>query len=243
MLMITAHDGPARLGKYRELDTPTFLNINDTMHLIQDEPVPYNVPRPIAEFSVGKTLQYASESNYQGMAVIHGSKYPDLRIKCATELEKLGHDILVMANPQELVKRPWDLVKVIVNIREALNPNTTLYFPFTPPYFIPLLVYMGVDFFGKSSGDFYATLGMMLTPHKIYKLTKYSIYNLNHQDLKDYNEITMDFVLREVRENIKNGTMRNLVEERCCSNPEAMSALRILDRDYNHFVDKYTPLY
>jgi predicted RNA-binding protein len=53
----------------------------------------------------------------------------------------------------------------------------------------------------------------------------------------------MDFVLREVRENIKNGSLRNLVEQRCCSSPEAMSALRIADRDYTDFLDKYTALY
>ena len=53
----------------------------------------------------------------------------------------------------------------------------------------------------------------------------------------------MDFVIREVRENIKNGTLRNLVEQRCCSSPEAMSALRIADRDYTDFLDKYTSLY
>lgn len=52
----------------------------------------------------------------------------------------------------------------------------------------------------------------------------------------------MDFVLREVRENIKNGTLRNLVEERCCTSPEAMTALRVLDRDYPDFLEKYTQL-
>ena len=49
--------------------------------------------------------------------------------------------------------------------------------------------------------------------------------------------------MREVRANIQNGTLRNLVEERCCTSPEAMSALRILDRDYEDYVDIYTQLY
>ena len=68
-------------------------------------------------------------------------------------------------------------------------------------------------------------------------------YNFTLKELKEYNRKTMDFVLREVRENIKNGTLRNLVEQRCCSSPEAMSALRIADCDYTEYLDKYTPLY
>lgn len=241
--MITTHDGPARLGKYRKLDTPAYLKYDDTINLIKDEPAPYDVPRPIAEFSVDKTLQYASERYDQRMAVIQGSKYLDLRIKCARELEKLEYPILVIANPEELLNKPRDLVNVIVNIREVINPNTALYFPFNPPYFLPLLTYMGIDFFGESTADLYASLGMMLTAHKVYDLKKYYIYKLSLEALKKYNQKTMDFVIREVRENIKNGTMRNLVEERCCCNPKTRSALRILDREYSDFVDKFTPLY
>jgi 7-cyano-7-deazaguanine tRNA-ribosyltransferase len=50
-------------------------------------------------------------------------------------------------------------------------------------------------------------------------------------------------VIREVQEHIKNGTLRNLVEQRCCSSPESMSALRILDREHSDFIEKYTQLY
>ena len=132
---------------------------------------------------------------------------------------------------------------MVVNLKEVLNPNTALYFSFTPSSFIPLLAYMGIDFFGKATGDFYACLGIMMTPHRIYDLKMYSIYDLSREELKNYNRTTMDFVVREVRENIKNRTLRNLVEERCCSSPETMSTLRILDRDYSDFLDKYTPLY
>jgi 7-cyano-7-deazaguanine tRNA-ribosyltransferase len=241
--MITAHDGPARLGKYGELNTPALLRLDNSKTLVKDESAPYDVPKPIAEFSVRKTIQYALESNSKGIAVIHGSKYLDLRIQCARELEKLGNEVLTIANPEELIKRPRDLVNVIVNLKEVLNPNTALYFPFNPPCFIPLLAYMGIDFFGEDTGDFYAYLRMMLTPHRIYDLKKYPIYDLSREELKDHNQITLDFVVREVIENIKNGTLRNLVEERCCSSPETMSALRILDRDYRDFLDKYTLLY
>ena len=243
MLEIKMHDGPARLGIHDELVTPGLLRPDGLFNILKDEPMPYDVPEPLAQFSVQKTIQYARESEKTGIAVIHGSKYLNLRIECALELEKLGNHILMVANPEELLKRPRDLIKLVVNIRQQINPNTGLYFPFAKMPFIPLLAYLGVDFFGDRTNDYYAQLGMITTPQNIYNQKNYQIYDFSTQELKEFNHRTMDFVLREIRENIRNGTLRNLVEERCCSSTETMSALKILDRDYSEFLDKYTQLY
>jgi len=243
MLEINKHDGPARLGKYGEQETPGILSSDTPTPLIPDEPMPYNVPMPLAEFSVTSTIEKAKEEGQTGIAVVHGSKYPNLRVRCALELEKLGNSILLVANPEELLNRPMDLIKIMVELRENINPNTALYFPFIKTPFIPLLAYMGVDFFGADSNNFYSKIGQITTPHKIYDLKDYQLYQFNLEELKKYNQQTMDFVLREVRENIKNKTLRNLVEERCCSSPETMTTLRILDRDYGDYLAKYTSLY
>lgn len=243
MLEIETHDGPARLGKYEDQKTPCILKPDKLMPIIPDEPMPYNVPMALAEFSVKKTVENAVKSKKTGLAVIHGSKYPNLRLKCALELEKLGNHTLTVANSEELINRPVDLIKIVTELRQALNPGTALYFPFAKINFIPLLAYIGVDFFGAESGDFYAQLEMITTPHKIYELKDYQIFQFSPEELRDYNRNTLQFVLSEVRENIKNGTLRNLVEERCCSSPETMTALRILDRDYSKYLDEYAPLY
>lgn len=242
MLEIEVHDGPARLGKYGEMETPGMLH-PDTLPFIPDEPMPYNVPKALAEFSVNKTLEIAAQSDTTGIAAIHGSKYPDLRVRCALELEKLGNHVLLVANQEDLLNRPMDLIKILVKLRENIDPNTALYFPFVKTPFIPLLAYLGVDFFGQQTNNFYAHLGLLTTPHRIYELKDYQLYELNQKELEDYNQNTMDFVLREIRENIKNGTLRNLVEERSCSSTETMTALRILDRDYGDYLEKYTQLY
>ena len=71
----------------------------------------------------------------------------------------------------------------------------------------------------------------------------YKIFDLNSEELREYNKNTIEFIIREVQEHIKNGTLRNLVEERCCTSPEAMTALRLFDRDHKEFIDKYTQLY
>ena len=102
---------------------------------------------------------------------------------------------------------------------------------------------MGVDLFDNTSGMFYASLNTLLTPSMKYDLEKYKIFDMTHDELIDYNTKTMEFSIKEVQEHIKNGTLRNLVEERSCSSPEAMTALRLLDRDHSDFIDKYTQLY
>jgi 7-cyano-7-deazaguanine tRNA-ribosyltransferase len=242
MLEIKIHDGPARLGKYGELNTPSIFWPNDSK-ILKDQPMPYDVPKTLAEWAVLQTIKNAEKSQKNGIAVVHGGKYLDLRLECAKKLDELGNRILMIANSEKLLKRPRDLVDIIVNIREAINPNSALYFPFVDMVFVPLLVYMGVDLFGCVPCDYYAYLNVMLTPTNKYDILEYQIFDLNFFELKKYNLSTMDFVMREIRENIKNGTLRNLVEQRCCASTEAMSALRILDKQYNTFLDKYTPLY
>ena len=242
MLEIKLHDGPARLGKYLNNTTPYHLKL-DPDFVIPDEPMPYDVPRELASYAVNKTIQKAEDGDYNKIAVIQGSKYADLRIKCANSLEKLGYRLFLVANPEELIKRPRDLLDIIISLRKSISPNSALYFPFTKLNFIPLLAYLGIDLFGVPSADYYAKIGVLTTPNHNYDLEKYPLYDLNTEEIRDYNRKSLDFVLREVRAHIKNGTLRNLVEERCCTVPEAMSALRILDRDYGDFLDGYTQLY
>jgi len=241
MMEIKMHDGPARLGKYSEMVTPAI--VKKSLIILKDEPMPYNVPKTLAAWSVNTTVENARLSGENGVAVVHGSKYPDLRVECATKLEELGNTVLMIANPEELMKRSRDLVEIIVKIRESINPNSAIYYPFAEPAFIPFLAYLGVDLFDSIAGDFYASLNILLTPSIKYDLAKYELFDMNLQELKDYNKKTMEFTIREVQEHIKNGTLRNLVEERSCSSPEAMTALRILDRDHADFIDKYTQLY
>ncbi|MGZ7107861.1 MAG: archaeosine tRNA-ribosyltransferase [Methanobacterium sp.] len=243
MMEIMQHDGPARLGKYNGVMTPDILSSSANLEIVKDEPMPYNVPKELAKWSVDRTIEFAENSDNEGMAVIHGGKYTDLRVKCARKLDELGYRTLLIANSEALLKNPRDLLNIIVNIRKTVSPNAAIYFPFTDLNFIPLLSYIGVDFFGEFTAEYYAYLNTMLTPDAKYDLEKYRIFDLDFYKLMEYNKNSLNFVVREIRENIKNGTLRNLVEARCCSSPEAMSALRLLDKNHSKFLDRFTPLY
>lgn len=243
MMEITLHDGPARLGKHNEIRTPDILPSSINLEIIKDEPMPYDVPKELAKWSVNRTVEFAKDGDKEDIAVIHGGKYIDLRVKCAQKLDDLGFTTFLIANSEVLLKNPRDLVDIVINIRKTVSPNAALYFPFADLNYIPLLSYMGIDFFGEFTAEYYAYLNILLTPDAKYGLENYKILDLDQSELKDYNKNSMDFVAREVRENIKNGTLRNLVEARCCTSPEVMTALRLLDKNYSEFLDNFTPLY
>ena len=116
-------------------------------------------------------------------------------------------------------------------------------FPFAEAQFIPLLAYMGVDAFFDDVGEYYSYINVLMSPTKNYDLETYKIYDLSREELESYNRNTIDFVLREVREHMKNGSLRNLVEERSATSPQYASALRILDKEYADYLLEYTQVY
>ena len=243
-LEIKGHDGPGRFGKLDGEETPIIID-KSKFTIIEDEAISYDIENEIATWSVNQTIAKAEkiEDKSDKIATIQGSKYVDLRIKCVKALEELGYDKFIIANADDLILHPRDLVELIVNLRQNMNPGSILIFPFGEAQIIPLLAYIGVDGFFDDAGEYYAYLNVLMTPTKNYDLDKYKIYEMTTEELIDYNKNTIDLVLREVREHMKNGGIRNLVEERSATSPQYASALRILDKEYTDYVLEYSQLY
>ena len=216
---IKSHDGPGRYGKLGDLETPAIIN-RDDFSIADDESSAYDVEKEIAEWSVNQTIEKAKLVEDKEIAVIQGSKYIDLRIKCLKELENLGYNGFIIANADDLLLHPRDLVDLIVALRQNMKASSYLIFPFAEAQFIPLLAYMGVDAFFDDIGEYYSYINVLMSPTK-----------------------TIDFVLREVREHMKNSSLRNLVEERSATSPQYASALRILDKNYSEYLLEYTQVY
>lgn len=245
---IKSHDGPGRLGKLGKIQTPNIINEATTENLIaKDESVAYNIEREIAEWSVKGTIEKAKSekeknSDYN-IGVIQGSKYIDLRVRCAQELEKLGYKGLIIANGDDLLLHPRDLVNLIVELRKNIKPSIYLIFTFVECSFIPLLCYMGIDGFLDGADEFYSYLNVMTTATKNYDLEVYKIFEMNQSQIAECNKQAIDFVLKETREHMRNKTLRNLVEERGVTSPQNASALKILDKNHQEYLQKYTQLY
>jgi predicted RNA-binding protein len=246
-LEIKNHDGPGRLGKIENKETPLLLNKKD-YKIAPNEGSSYNIQREIAKENVKNTIIKSKKAikseNPCEIAVIQGSKYMDLRIKCLKELEKLGYNAFIIANGDDLLLHPNDLVEMIISLRENMAPNNLLLFTFAEPSFIPFLSYLGIDGFFDDSADYYSYLNVIMTPTKSYDLNEYELYeNMTREEIAKYNKNTIDLVLREVRAHMKNRSLRNLVEERAASNPQNMTGLRIADKKYKEYLLKNTQLY
>ena len=239
---IKSHDGPGRHGKLGDLETPTIIDKED-FSIADDESSAYDVEKEIALWSVNQTIEKAKSVQDKEIAVIQGSKYIDLRIKCLKELEEMGYNGFIIANADDLLLHPRDLVDLIVALRQNMKSSSYLIFPFAEAQFIPLLAYMGVDAFFDDIGEYYSYINVLMSPTKNYNLETYNIYDLSREELEAYNKNTIDFVLREVREHMKNSSLRNLVEERSATSPQYASALRILDKNYSDYLLEYTQVY
>ena len=138
---IKSHNGPGRLGKLDNKITPRLFFKND-LKISPSEGSAYNVDKEIAKFNVDETLRLAKENvDICDVAVIQGSKYIDLRIECLKELENIGYNGFIIANGDELLLHPRDLVDIIVNLKINAKANSYFIFSFAEASFMPLLTY------------------------------------------------------------------------------------------------------
>lgn len=243
---IKSHDGPGRFGRLNKIKTPLLIDTKD-FKIADNQGLAYNIEKELAKWSVDETIKKSSDEEVfknSDIAVIQGEKYIDLRIDCCNKLEELGYNMFLIANGDDLLQHPKDLVELIVNLRENLNPNSFLIFPFSECSFIPLLSYMGVDGFLIDSSKYYSYMNVLMTPTKNYDLNIYKIYeNMERKEIEEYNKNTLDLVLREVRWHMKNRSLRNLVEERATTSPQNIAALKILDKEHEDYLLKNTQLF
>ena len=241
---IKSHDGPGRIGKFDGNKTPR-LFYKDELKIAPSEGSAYNIDKEIAKFNVNETLRLASENvDKCNAAVIQGSKYLNLRIECLKQLEEIGYNIFIIANGDELLTNPRELVDVVVNLRKNAHPTSMLIFTFAEASFMPILTYMGIDGFLADASNYYSHLNVLQTPTKAYDLNNYKIYeNIAQEELEKKNIECLEFVIREIQTHMDNSSLRNLVEERSTTSPQNISTLKLLDKNYMDFILEYSQLF
>ena len=241
---IKSHDGPGRLGKFNGEKTPK-LFFKDELKIAPCEGSAYNIDKEIAKFNVRETLRLASENVEKcNAAVIQGSKYLNLRIDCLKELEEIGYNIFIIANGDELLTNPRELVEVVVNLRKNAHPSSMLIFTFAEASFMPILTYMGIDGFLVDASNYYSHLNVLQTPTKAYDLNNYKIYEeITQEELEKKNIECLEFVILEIQTHMDNSSLRNLIEERSTTSPQNTSTLKLLDKNYMDFLLEYNQLF
>ena len=241
---IKSHDGPGRIGKIDGKKTPK-LFYKDELKISPSQGSAYNIDKEIARFNLKETVKTALENvDKCDAAVIQGSKYLNLRIECLKQLEEIGYNIFIIANGDELLTNPRELVDIVVNLRKNAHPSSMLIFTFAESSFMPILAYMGIDGFLTDASNYYSHLNVLQTPTKAYDLNTYKIYDeITQENLEEKNIECLEFVIREIQTHMDNRSLRNLVEERSTTSPQNISTLKILDKNYMDFILEYNQLF
>ena len=244
MLEILKHSGPARFGILHldkdKIPTPNLVPEKVLKDLEKDMLCyGYDIPKEIAKLSISTST-----------TTLRGSKYLDLRLKCAEALK--DKPLLRIANGEKLLENPKFLVKLIEKLRETVSPNTALYFPLASPHQFYILAYLGIDLFDTTKGLILAQRGFIQTTRGIYDLknlkelpcscsicSEYSVEDLlkNKKLIAEHNTAIALQVLKEIRNAIRNNEMRELVEEKASSDVNLMVMLRSISYNY---AEKYT---
>ena len=241
---IKSHDGPGRIGKLDGNKTPKLFYKND-LKISPSEGSAYNIDKEIARFNINECIKLARENvDKCDAAVIQGSKYIDLRIECLKQLEEIGYNVFIIANGDELLTNPRELVDIVVNLRKNAPPTSMLIFTFAESSFMPILTYMGIDGFLADSSNYYSHLNVLQTPTKAYDLNTYKLFDeITQEKLEEKNIDCLEFVIREIQAHMENNSLRNLVEERSTTSPQNISTLKILDKKYMDFILEYNQLF
>jgi len=268
MFEILSRDGVGRTGKWGNVNTPNILFVtserfkefeeaeivlsnheikSEKMRILDNGSVFY--PENLKDdFVIPPDLPYplsCSEffENYQNDKVVV--------VKDIEKLDK-NREVYVLSNAAELVKNPKEFVKKIVELRKKIGYSKIVYAPgIGAPNSYAILVYLGIDLFDSVS--------LIMNSRKKYFLTNDGKTFLD--DLKEnpcrcpacvdkksdfmhllhHNYYTALSELKNIRNMIRNGRLRELVESRIRTEPVLVSMLRHFDKHYD-FTEKYFPV-
>lgn len=164
--------------------------------------------------------------------------------------------LFIVANAFQLFQQPKYFVDFIVKLREETEYQKTIYLPtIGSPSSISLLAYMGVDFFDSISAIQAARANTLLFPtgnhvkEDLQELPcncpactkiKANPSEMRFQEILNHNYFALSSEIKQVRNAIANGTIRELVETRVRVSPTLTAMLRNLDTNHPTFLEERT---
>jgi 7-cyano-7-deazaguanine tRNA-ribosyltransferase len=235
-----------------------------------DIPTPPFAKRERAEKDLEITIQRAKESlevrdKMMLNSVVQGSTYPDLRSHCADILGRMNFQVHPIGAMVPLLEsyRYREVVKVIMaSVPHLPDSRPRHLMGAGHPMVFALAVAMGCDLFDSAAYILYAEDDRLMMPNGTYKLdnlrempcycevcSKYtptelrSLAKKERSSLLAQHNLTVSFgEIRTIQQAIIDGSLWELVEQRCRSHPYLLDALRIL-KNYQEDLEKYDPPY
>ena len=214
-------------------------------------------PGRIGEFTIDKKPVVTPNIFSINTKRFKAPSFADVTLSNKDDLTKSDH-LFVIKNALQLFQRSKNFVEFIVEIKESIGYDKAVYLPAAgEPVNFALLTYMGIDLFDSTSAIMSARDGKLF----------FSDGKIDKNDLKELpcncpscnkfkgkpSEMKFDNILnhnyyiilneiKNVRNAISNGRLRGLVEARVQNDPHLISILRTLDRGYNSYLEKQTPV-
>lgn len=212
-----------------------------------------------------EAISYVKDNDFEMKinSVVQGSTFLDLREKCAKELSKLDADLYPIGAVVPLMESYHykDLVDVVMTSMANLPDSTARHLMGAGhPMIFALAVAMGCDLFDSAAYILYAEDDRFLTTRGTIKLenlvempcscevcSKYTPDDLRAMDKEERTQLIAQHnlhvsfgELRLIRQAIAEGSLMELVEERCRAHPMLLDALRQLS-NYTEDLELYEP--
>ncbi|WP_220607792.1 tRNA guanosine(15) transglycosylase TgtA [Methanobrevibacter oralis] len=212
-----------------------------------------------------EAVEYKNKQNMEMLlnSVVQGSTFLDLRQKCGDELTKLGADLYPIGAVVPLMESYHykELVDVVMNSVSHLPDSVPRHLMGAGhPMIFALAVAMGCDLFDSAAYILYAEDDRLLSTRGTFKLEnlkempcscevccRYTPDDLRampkekRRDLIAQHNLNVSFAeLRLIRQAIYDGSLMELVEERCRAHPKLLEAVRQLG-NYKDDLEKYDP--
>jgi len=166
--------------------------------------------------------------------------------------------LFIVANASQLFQQPKKFVDFIVELREKIGYQKTIYLPtIGNPSSIALLAYMGIDFFDSISaiqsarsnallftaGD-YAKEDLRELPCSCPSCNKVKgkPSEMSFQEILNHNYFALSDEIKQIRNAIVHGRLRGLVETRVRAKPSLTAMLKNLDANHSTFLEERTPI-
>lgn len=235
-----------------------------------DIPTPPYVKRERAERELEITLERAEEAlnvreNLMMNSVVQGSTFPDLRAKCAGIIGKMDFEVYPIGAVVPLLEnyKYMDVLDIVMASVQHLPPSRPRHLMGAGhPMVFAFAVAMGCDLFDSAAYILYAQDDRFMMPDGTYKLQNLSqmpcscevCANYTPEDLRGMKKeqrmkliaahnLNISFAeIRKIKQAIINGSLLELVENRCRSHPYLLDALRGLKK-YKNMLEEFDPAY
>jgi 7-cyano-7-deazaguanine tRNA-ribosyltransferase len=231
-----------------------------------DIPTPPDVSQARAESELEITIERSREAlglkkNMLLAAPVQGSTFPELRERAAHRLSEADFDVYPLGAVVPLMEsyRYSDLVDVIVASKKGLPPSAPVHlFGAGHPMMFSLAVALGCDLFDSASYALYAKEGRYMTVRGTYHLEELQylpcscpvcashsseemIKSEKREELLARHNLYVTFAeMREVKQAIKEGSLWELVEQRCRSHPQLLNGLKRM-LYYSDWLEQFQP--